>query len=485
MITLDNPTNPVSDEKTQADKDAEIEKALEKTRKLSIIEGSFSSVAGGAGESYVTPYALSLNATNAEVGFLSSFPGLFGPITQIFGSKLMEKYDRKKMIVLFVFLQSLSWLLFVLVGILFLKSIAPDFIVPFLIVSYIVNITFGSLVGPSWFSLMGEIVPEKMRGAYFSKRNRINGAIAIIITVSAALWLDYSKRADIIIIGFITLFSISAIGRSISAYYFTRHYVPKIKFEKGYYFSFYQFIKKAPYNNFGHFAVYVALINLTVSFAGPFFAVYMLKDLHFNYTWFTIVNISASIFSVIMMPLWGKLADKYGNRELLRIGSLIVPFVPILWLLNSNPIYLILVPQLISGIGWAAFNLGASNFIYDAVTVQRRGIVVAYYSLLNGIAVFIGASLGGLTAQYFHPNFMNVFLFIFLVSGLGRMMVVAFLLPHVKEIRKEIVPRKKNPLLYITNLHLINGPTHPLYGLLKSVMYPLSIFKIGKTDEKP
>jgi len=490
VITLDDSENIENIEKKGENKslekvpktnDIEIEKKLEKTRKLSIIEGSFSAVSGGAGETYITPYAIALNATNAEVGFLSSFPGLFGPITQIFGSKLMEKYDRKKLIVTFVALQAASWLLFVVAGILFLRSFAPEFIVPFLIISYIINITFGSIVSPSWFSMMGEIVPEKLRGSYFAKRNKINGAIAIIVTIAAALWLDYSKRIDIVIYGFIILFIISAIGRTLSAYYFTKHYIPKINFEKGYYFSFLQFIKKAPSNNFGRFAIYVALVNLTVSFAGPFFAVYMLKDLHFNYTWFTLVNISASIFSVIMMPLWGKFADKYGNRELVRIGSLIVPFIPFFWLLNANPIYLILIPQLISGIGWTAFNLGASNFIYDAVTVQRRGIVIAYYSLLNGIAVFIGASLGGLTAQFFHPSWINIFLFIFLISGIGRIIIVIFMLPHIKEVRKETTPIKKNPLFYIKHLNFINETIHPLYGTLRNMMHPFSALKIKKT----
>ena len=479
MITLDS-----SEKEDLKESDAEITQKLEKTRKLSIIEGSFSSIAGGAGENYVSPYALSLNASNAEIGFLSSFPGLFGPLMQIFGSKLMEKYDRKKLIVAFVALQALSWLLFVAAGIFFLKSFAPDLIVPFLIVSYIVNITFGSIVTPSWFSMMGEIVPEKIRGSYFSKRNRINGAIAIIVTIAAALWLDYSKRIDILIYGFIILFIISALGRLFSAFYFTKHYVPKINFEKGYYFSFFQFIKKAHSNNFGHFAIYVALVNLTVSFAGPFFAVYMLKDLQFNYTWFTLINISASIFSVMIMPLWGKFADKYGNRELIRMGSLIIPFIPIFWLFNTSPIYLILIPQLISGIGWSAFNLGASNFIYDAVTVQRRGIVIAYYSLLNGVAVFIGASLGGLTAQYLHISFMNIFLFIFLISGIGRMIMVIFMLPHIKEVRKETTPINKNPLFYIKHLNFINGTIHPIYGTLRNMMHPSSALKLKKNKEK-
>ncbi|MEK6890679.1 MAG: MFS transporter, partial [Nanoarchaeota archaeon] len=457
-----------------------IEKKLEKTRKLSIVEGSAASVSTGAGENYIPPYALALNANNAQIGLLSSFPGILGPLAQIFGSRLMEKYDRKKLIILFVSLQAASWLLFVVAGILFLKSFAPDLIIPFLITSYIINVVFGSFVSPSWFSMMGDIVPEKIRGRYFSKRNRIAGIVSIIATIVAAFWLDYTKNIDIAIIGFICLFIICSIGRFISAYYFTKHYVPKIKLEKGYYFSFFQFIKKAPTNNFGKFAIYVALINLTVSFAGPFFAVYMLKDLNFNYFWFTIVNISSGVFSILIMPLWGKFADKYGNRQLLKIGSLIVPFIPILWLFNTNPIYLILVPQLVSGLGWAAFNLGASNFIYDAVTVQRRGIILAYYSILNGIAVFIGAGLGGLTAQYLNISFMNVFLFIFLISGIARLLVVFLMLTKIKEVRENVTPIRLNPFVYLKEMHIMSGISHPVSGVQKALMHPKELEKIFK-----
>ncbi len=453
---------------------APVQKKLKETRKLSIIEGSFASIAGGAGENYITPYALALNANNAQIGFLSSFPGILGPLTQIIGSKLMEKYDRKKLIVLFVAFQAFSWLLFVLTGIFFLNKFNPALIIPFLMVSYILFVTFGSLAHPSWFSMMGDIVPENIRGRYFSKRNRIAGLISITATIIAALWLDYTNNINLAIIGFITLFVISSIGRFISAYFFTKHYVPKIKFKKDYYFSFFQFIKKAPFNNFGKFAIYIALINLTVSFAGPFFAVYMLKDLQFNYLWFTIVNISASVFSIAIMPLWGKFADKYGNRELLRIGSMIIPFIPVFWIFNDNPIYLILIPQLISGIGWSAFNLGASNFIYDAVTVERRGIVIAYYSILNGAAVFIGAILGGLTAQYLTLSFLNVFLFIFLVSGIARAIVVSFMLPKIKEVRPNTSPIKLNPILYLKEMHTIFGVNHPVSGTLKTLMNPSS-----------
>jgi len=66
-------------------------------------------------------------------------------------------------------------------------------------------------------------------------------------------------------------------------------------------------------------------------------------------------------------------------------------------------------------------HLAASNFIYDSVSVQRRGICVAYYNILIGIGVFIGAGIGGLLAENLTINFMNSLLFIFLISGVVRL----------------------------------------------------------------
>ena len=58
----------------------------EKTLKLSVKEGSATSVMSGTGEAYIVPFALSLNASNFQIGFLSSFVALFGAIFQVVGS---------------------------------------------------------------------------------------------------------------------------------------------------------------------------------------------------------------------------------------------------------------------------------------------------------------------------------------------------------------------------------------------------------------
>lgn len=439
----------------------------EKTMHLSIKEGSAASVMTGLGSDYITPYALALNANNAQIGFLSSFTNLLAPFSQIAGSKMMEKNSRKKLILTFVSLQALMWLPIILLSLFFWKNLFTANLPVILIVFYSLFAIFGSIAGPAWFSLMGDIIPEKIRGRYLSKRNKICGAVALISTLFAAFILDFFKTKGFLLLGFAVIFLIASIARLISAFLFSKHYYPKLKLEKEYYFSFWQFIKKAPKNNFGKFTFFVAFLQLATAIAGPFFSVYMLKNLNFSYTTFMFANISTAITTLVLMPFFGKFSDKYGNRELMRIGGALIPAVPFLWLLSSSPLYIIFVPQVLAGISWGAFNFAASNFIYDSVSPQRRGICVAYYNVLAGIFIFLGASLGGLIAQYLSISFMNILLFLFLISGIARCLVYIIFMPKIKEVR--IVKKPRYNLLILTKE--ISSARDGLYSVFHNIFY--------------
>jgi len=447
---LQKKDNSANHEKVLEDVKEKLEK--ERTMKVSIKEGAASSVMSGLTGDYITPFALILKANNAQIGFLTSIPGLLSPIAQIFGSKIIEKYSRNKIIFVFVVLQALMWLPMALLTLFFWKNMFVEYLPLILIVFYTLLSILGSIAGPAWFSLLGDIVPERIRGKYFGKRNKICGTITLISTFTASFLLDYFKTKGLILLGFSILFTVATIFRLISAFYFKKHYEPKLNLNNDYYFSFIQFIKKALFNNYGRFTIFVAIFYIGVTFAGPFFSVYMLKNLGFSFKTYMIVNVSASIFSLLFMPIWGKLSDKYGNRELIKIGAILVGIMPILWIVSPNPIFLILVPQLLSGIGWAAFNLGAGNFIYDIVTRERRAICVAYYNVVVGVGVFIGSIAGGLVAQYASIGFMNKFLFIFVLSGIFRLLAGFIMIPLIKEVRNVEKPRQ-NLLFYLKDIN--------------------------------
>ena len=416
----------------------------ERTKKLSIKEGSAYSLMDGFGLRYITPYALALGANNSQISLLTSIPTLLGSVSQLFTSRVMEKYSRKRLLIFSVFLQALMWLPMIAIGFFFFyKGLDSSVSSNLVILIYTILIIFGAFLSPAWNSLMKDIVVEE-KGKYFGKRNKILGFIALASMLIGGFVLDYFKQTKLFI-GFAIIFGAAFIGRAISAYLFTKHYEPELKLEKGYYFSFRQFLKKVPESNFGKFSVFVALIMFATAIASPFFSVYMLKDLNMSYITYTFIIISSSLSSFMFMPVWGKFADKYGNLRIIKITGFYIPLVPLIWLISplisginqSLLLPYLFIMELLSGAMWAGFNLAVINFIYDAVTRQRVALCIAYYNVLGGVGIFFGATIGGFIAsQNFVIFGLTPILFVFLLSGIARFAVYFAMISKIKEVRE-------------------------------------------------
>jgi len=178
----------------------ENEEALkEKTKKLSIKEGSAHSVMDGFGLMYMTPYALALGANNAQIGFLTSIPNLLGNFFQMFSSKAIEKYPRKKILLFGVFFQLLMWIPIIGIGFFFFyRSLNSGTSPTLIILIYSILAVFGAFVSPVWNSLMRDVVTQNS-GAYFGKRNRVIGFVALIAMLIGGFILDYFKETKLFI----------------------------------------------------------------------------------------------------------------------------------------------------------------------------------------------------------------------------------------------------------------------------------------------
>jgi len=150
------------------------------------------------------------------------------------------------------------------------------------------------------------------------------------------LLLDLFKTKGLVFIGFGVLFSIAMCARLYSVYLFRKQYSPKFKLRRGYYFSFKDFLTRGLKTDFGKFVSFVSLMHLAVYIGSPFVAVYLLKQLELSYIWFTVITLSASVYSLIMMPIWGKFADKYGNRLVLVLCTIFIPFKGVFYCRNIS-----------------------------------------------------------------------------------------------------------------------------------------------------
>jgi len=466
----------------------EIEQKKQESRKNSLKDAACVSGTVGFGDSYISAYGIALGASANEVGLLTSLPNLVGPLSQTLTSKVMSKISRKKIFSVSILLQSLIWLPIISLSFLFLKDI--KYLPLLLVIYYTIYAALGNFAAPAWSSWIGDLVTQKETGRFFGRRNSIGSAISLITMIIAGLILDFVKKTPVLrgqiplFLGFSIIFFLAMVFRLLSRHFVISQYEPKFRFQKIHYFSFFKFIKIAPKRNFGKFAISIALVLLATTIVGPFYTIYMLNDLKFSYLQFILIGALATVATFLFMPLWGKFADEYGKISTLKITSLMTPIVCFLWPLSAFlappfQFYFLLMANFFVGFAWAGFNLAAGSFVYDATTPEKRSLCVAYSSVLNGFGVVVGTTLGSLLISHLKINFMNIIMFVSLISGGVRYLVSFLIIPKVKEVR--VVETKPSwaaiPLfsqvlalpLYIQNIFPLRTIKIPLWAIARRI----------------
>ncbi len=426
---------------------SDIEAKKKSALKVSIAEGSANSISTGISNAYITPFALKLSSNDLNIGILSSVSGLISPLAQLYGSKLMEKYSRKKIVVASMLWQTIMWLPLIIIAFLKFYGVYVSSLIYLLIIFYTVFSALSGLYYPPWFSWMGDLINEKDRGRYFGKRNTILGLIELFSVLLATAILRFGENTSYELISFATIFSICLIGRFLSFMIIQGQYTPHAKSRKTYAMKISDLIREN--KDYRRFSIYQMFFNISIMIASPFFAVYMLQNLNFGYWSYILVTISSSVFYLVFTPIVGKFSDKYGNVRLLVLANVLFALTPLLWMFIKSPIELILIPQMISGLANAALILSFTNFSYDYLTEEERGVGIAYANILSGIGIFIGSIVGGILLEYINISFINKFIFVFAIAAILRAAVALIFLPSIKEKKKV----NRIPPMYVSLLH--------------------------------
>lgn len=411
----------------------------EKSINYCVKDGLFSSIKSGLTDSYIMPFAIAMNASSSMLAALASIPQLVASFFQLYAQESLSFFKtRSRLIVWTALAQSLMWL-----PLIFIPFIAKG-AVWLIILFATLEVTLATFQGPIYNSILGDIISDDKRGEFFGKRNRVTNLINFISTITAGLLLDYFKGLNngvyYVFFGFAIIFFLAFISRAVAAYYKSKIYDPVFK-PAPVKVTFTNFVMNMTKHNYGIFVIYVFLFKLATSISAPFFALFLLRDMHLNYLYFTAIMGISIVASFLSMTLWGRLIDKHGSKLVLTISGFLVPLSPFLMIIAiyfKNPLYafiFIFIEEAFSGAAWAGFNLSTSSFLFDATKKDERIKFIGYYNFLAGIAVFIGAILGGFLINIFPVWIVSAIPFIYLVSGVLRMLSTIIMIKRVREAR--------------------------------------------------
>ena len=406
----------------------------QKSLKYAFYEIVFGSLFAGLTANFFAPFALKLNASNFDISMLTVLPVVFSALIQLFSPVTMERYPKRARFTgISICLQVIFLMMALITPVLFKLKIS--YAINIFIVFIVLSTMSASLSGPVWLSLMSETVQKKEYGKYFAWRSKISTIISLFVSFIAGFALDLFKGFR----GFMLIFFIAGICRIISGFFVSKMTEVPFTIKEEDRFSYFDFISRLPESNYAKFTMYLALMNFTVVFAGPFFAVYMLKELHFSYFTYNMVILSAALSTLLSLAFWGLYADKIGSIKIIKICSIFISVLPALWLLSSNPIYLCVI-NFLGGYVWAGFSLAAGNFTLHAVRESKRVRAISYNSLTVGIFVFIGGITGGLLLPYMPHVKGSQILAIITLSAILRLFVYLLFSKSFSEVQEKVEP---------------------------------------------
>jgi MFS family permease len=364
-------------------------------------------------ETFAVAAAVKLKAPAMAIAMLGSLPLLVGSLLQLVSPLLVsERRTRKGFVIWAVVIQALFVVAAGLSGYLPASMAVATYLIAFTLYG-----SSGNAVSNLWMSWMADLVPQSVRGRLFAWRGRIFAGVSLGCSLTVGLLARRYTSETAPWVFFTIVFSVAGLVRLGCAFCLTRQHEPPPAVERG---------RRAwprVSREFVIFAAASALLNGSAAMAGPFFGVWFLRDLHFDYLALAICSSATILGSMTALPLWGRLADTSGNRRVMQVTAFLVALVPLPYLaLDSR--YMIWLFNFYSGVAWAGYNISSFNFMLAAAGPDRPERAISYAAAATGVAVFVFGLLGGWLAPRLPVFFTWQLRSVFAFSGLLRLLVV-------------------------------------------------------------
>lgn len=384
------------------------------SRRLLWVEGLFSNASESFVGNFITPFALAFGATNSQVGALTSATNAASALGLLPGAKFDQRYGGRKWVFLLCtgLLGRLLLLALVLLPLFFNASMIVYGIIAVVVARGFLN----QFCYPAWSGLVGDLVPEEIRGRYFGSRNIAVGLAALVCNPIAGQVILMGG-----VYGYQISFGLALLFGFIATVTFSRIKEPKpqqpaVQHRERPHKSLKSHVSVWHSPRFLSFTALAFLWHLSLQAAGPFFAVYQIKNLGGTVAHIGVLSSVGAVASMAGQRIWGAQNDRRSASWVMAATGLFIPVIPALWAVVPSWWYLPFI-EVISSFLWAGYWLSNFNLLLELSPDDQTPHFVAVYQSVVSIASFVGPILGGILVN------MITIKGLFWFSAAGRMVV--------------------------------------------------------------
>lgn len=276
-----------------------------------------------------------------------------------------------------------------------------------------------AVLGVVWSGWMHDLVPARLRGRYFGRRNRFcqGATLVFVLGIGAVLsWGGYTAGT------FQAIIAAACICRLASLWYFWRmpdgraagrQQTPRPPLREQL-----AVVRQSP--SLLLFIAFGAVWSFAANCFGPFYHVFMFEQLNFSGLHVGILATLTACGGMISLPVWGGLLDRYGNKACMAVALGLWQLPNYLWCILTPANGAILYGMwFLAGCVSAGFVLGQFTLLLKLIPLKARhlaiGLNLAVTSVVAAIAPILGGkALGWLLAQGHDP--LDVYHLVFLVQ---------------------------------------------------------------------
>jgi MFS family permease len=396
----------------------------------------------GCGETYFPAFALAVGLGETAAGLVASVPLLVGGLIQLVSPHAIGWIGGfRRWIVAGASLQALTFVP------LAYAAWHGKLNLPTLLLIASVYWAAGLSTGPAWNTWIEHLVPVQRRARFFSRRSRIQQTCTFSALMVAGLVLQWTSQKNMALAGFTSLFLAAAVLRLLSAYFLHATRQPGVSEQE-----IESSLESAraepternqPLRPAIRLLVYLVAMQVFVQLSGPYFVPFMLRQLEFSYGVYVSLVALAFLSKVISLAFWGRVAERSGATKVLWFGGIGLVPLSALWIISTNLFWLATI-QILSGIAWAAYELGFFLMFFEMLPAKERTRLLTYYNFANSLAVCLGALTGAAFLWQLGCE-SNTYYWLFGISSAGRLLclvlLVGIVLPKdsLKTIRMRIL----------------------------------------------
>lgn len=391
---------------------------IKRSMRISVPEGMAWALMVGFGELSFPLDAIRLGASRLEQGLVISVALFAGSLGALVALRLLSRMGRRRPLVAGgAFLQSANLLALAVADLTGRSS--PTLV----IAAACVHQICGQACGTGWASWYGDLVPARIRGTYFGRRNRwvhLTTCVGTLASGGLLQWLERPFPGR----GFACVFALAALARFASAIVLANspetrfHGLPARSRVKSF------FASDRGVNARKLLAVF-ALLSFFVYVSSPYFTPYMKKELGFSYLEYTAATLALVLAKVTFLPIWGRALDRHGPRHVFALSALLLSLVPLPWLWTGGLGWAI-VAQAFSGFAWGGYEIAHFALLVEASYKRTRPHVFATLYVVCGSAQLLGSLAGAAVAALASGNLKAVF-----AASLAGRFLIGVLMPKL------------------------------------------------------